>query len=115
MIRLTFFMYNNLMDGKGTANVLFNLLKNKPENIDATVIITDYMRNKRISEETVNNNLKGSNIIKIKKHKKINKNGVIWRFINNLIIKNDIIDLKNVKKNKNLYEKIRDTDIVYLF
>jgi len=115
MIRLTFFMYNNLMDGKGTANVLFNLLKNKPENIETTVIITDYMRNKRISEETVNNNLKRSNIIKIKKHKKINKNGVMWRFINNLIIKNDIIDLKNVKKNRNLYEKIRDTDIVYLF
>ncbi len=115
MIKLTFFMFNNLMDGKGTANVLFNLLKNKPENIETAVIITDYVRNKRISEETINNNLKGSDVIKIKKHKKVNKDGAIWRFINNFIIKNNITDLKNVKKNKNLYEKIRDTDIVYLF
>ena len=115
-MKLTFFMFTDLRVGRGTENVLFNLLKYKPGNIDVTIISTDdnsgnsfILSDLEVSELTEN-----CRIIKINKTtlklKKLNK---ITRLYRDLIYRPTIKTLKSIPENT--LKEIRDTDIVYLF
>ncbi len=115
-MKLTFFMPTDLRVGRGTENVLFNLLKYKPDNIDVTIISTDYAGKNSfiLSDLEVNELTKNCKIIKINKVtlkvKKLNK---ITRLYRDLIYRPTIKTLKSIPENK--LNEIKDTDIVYLF
>ncbi|WP_298277037.1 glycosyltransferase family 4 protein [Ferroplasma sp.] len=117
-MRLTFFMPVDLRVNRGTENVLFNLLKYKPNDIEITIIEpTRTGTNPLIlSNSEVNELTRGAKIIRI--HSKLenlekynnSKFGTLYR---ELIAKPELYSLKHTPK-ENLKE-IKDTDIVYLF
>ena len=117
-MRLTFFMPVDLRVNRGTENVLFNLLKYKPNDIEITIIEpTRTGTNPLIlSNSEVNELTRGAKIIRI--HSKLenlekynnSKFGTLYR---ELIAKPELYSLKHTPK-ENLKE-IKDTDIEYLF
>ena len=66
-MRLTFFMMDDLRTGRGLENVLFNLLKYKPRDIDITIIEPDNIMGERISQNEVDKLTEGCKIIRIHK------------------------------------------------
>ena len=66
-MRLTFFMLADLRVGRGTENVLFNLLKYKPNNIDVTIIEPNSIENNPLilSNSEVNELTKNCKIIRV--------------------------------------------------
>lgn len=66
-MRLTFVTFTDLKAGRGTETVLFNLLKYKPEDIEATVLYTDDHGNNPLilSDDAVKDLIKDSKQIKI--------------------------------------------------
>lgn len=114
-MRLTFFMLADLRSGRGTENVLFNLLKHKPSHVEVTIIETDFLGNARISETDVIQLTRGCKIIQIHRHiYPMNDRTLIKRIYVNLILRPFYRDLKEAKS-KHLLEQIQNTDIVYLF
>ena len=121
-MKLTFFMLADLRVNRGTENVLFNLLKYKPDNIDITIIEpTDTGNNPLIlSNSEVNELTRNCRIILINsKSEKLKKNNkgkfsillnILYR---ELISKPVLRTLKHT--NKETLDAIQDTDIAYLF
>jgi glycosyltransferase involved in cell wall biosynthesis len=115
-MKLTFIMAADLRTGRGTENVLFNLLKYKPDNIDITVVYPDFSLSKFIyNEEQVKEFTKDIKTIKFHLNKPLRfKNRTVEDLFNQIIFKRYYKALTWIKKNR-LYDKINDTDIVYLF
>ena len=112
-MRLTFFMMADLRTGRGVENVLFNLLKYKPRDIDITIIEPDNIMGERISQNEVDKLTEGCKIIRI--HKYMYKTGSMLRDVYlNSILRPPYKNLKYAK-NHGLLPEIRKTDIVYLF
>ncbi|ARD84646.1 hypothetical protein FAD_0742 [Ferroplasma acidiphilum] len=114
-MKLTFVTFTDLKVGRGTETVIFNLLKYKPEGIDATIVYTDDPGNNPLilSDKNVKDLIKNSKQIKIqKKSYKSKKFGKINRIYRDLIDKPAIRTLKSISKP--VLEEIRDTDIAYL-
>ena len=112
-MRLTFFMMADLRTGRGVENVLFNLLKYKPRDIDITIIEPDNIMGERISQNEVDKLTEGCKIIRI--HKYMYKTGSMLRDVYlNSILRPPYKNLKYAK-NHGLLAEIRKTDIVYLF
>jgi hypothetical protein len=112
-MKITFFMLSGLETGRGTENVLFNLLKYKPLEIDADVIVP--MRNNgiRVSESLIKGKLSNAKLIRI--NVDINNEDSSFKIIfTKLLLKPIVKDLRKYK-NTEILQKIRDTDIVYLF
>ena len=117
-MKLTFFMLSDLRVGRGTENVLFNLLKYKPNNIDITIIEPTETKNNPLilSNSEVNELTKNCKIIKINSKSETfqkdnnSKIGILYR---ELIAKPVLSTLKHTPT-KTL-DRIKDTDIVYLF
>jgi glycosyltransferase involved in cell wall biosynthesis len=106
-------MLSGLETGRGTENVLFNLLKYKPLEIDADVIVP--MRNNgiRVSESLIKGKLSNAKLIRI--NVDINNEDSSFKIIfTKLLLKPIVKDLRKYK-NTEILQKIRDTDIVYLF
>ena len=112
-IRLTFFMLTDLRTGRGTENVLFNLLRYIPKNIDVTIIETDHVVQERISLDEVKKLTAGCNIIRIHKHP-YRKGKMLRGVFVDSILGPRYKDLK-CAKSSGLLPEIRKTDIVYLF
>ena len=113
VVRLTFFMLADLRTGRGTENVLFNLLRYIPENVEITIIESDNLRQIRVSDDEVTKITSRCNIIKIHRHI-YTTHSVVERVYVNAILKPFYRDLKLASSNGILSE-IRKTDIVYLF
>lgn len=115
-MRITFFMTADLRVGRGTENVLFNLLKYKPESIDVTIVSNDNIGSNPIvfSDSEIKALTKNSRIINIHRIKmSINENNKLLKIYKNLFYKPEIKTLKNVERTT--LKDIRDTDVVYLF
>ena len=112
-------MFTDLLTGRGTENVLFNLLRYKPSDIDVKVISTMRNYGSRISDSELKNKLNNARVIKLNvtvnnKWPKFNaKFSKILKPIKVLINP----ALKDFRKYKNteILQEIRDTDVVYLF
>ena len=115
-MKLTFFMFTDLRVGRGTENVLFNLLKYKPDNIDVTIVSTDDTGKNPVilSDSEVNELTRNCKIIKINRIKSsLKQNNKFMKIYNSIFFRPSIKTLKNVQKTT--LKEIRDTDIVYLF
>ena len=112
-VHLTFFMLADLRTGRGTENVLFNLLRYSPKNIDITIIESDNLKQIRVSEDEIKKITAGFKVIKIHRHM-YNMDYLPKRVYVNVIKRPYYRDL-NWAKSKGLLSEIRKTDIVYLF
>ncbi len=117
-MRLTFFMFTDLRTGAGTEQVALELIKNKPKDIEITIIETDLLDKKRISREEIDRITNGCKIIKIPHPKSYKpKRGSTFFRIINLIVE------LTVKPTVRLYhslpettiQEIHNTDAVYFF
>ena len=114
-MRLTFFMLADLRTGRGTENVLFNLLKYKPSDVDITIVEPDNVESDRISSEEVKKLTSKCKIIRIHRQRyNINMDTLFKRAYVNLILRPYYKNLKDTKL-KGLLPDIQNTDIVYLF
>ena len=117
-MRLTFFINSDLRIGRGVENTLFKLLRYKPNNIEITIIENTRTDNNPLilSNSEVNEFTKNCRIIRINSQletgKKDNnsKIGILYR---DLIASRAVYSLKHTPKET--LEKVKDTDIVYLF
>lgn len=113
-MKLTFFMGGKLITGRGGENVLFNLLRFKPSDIEVTIIEPDFILGPpRISVNEVIKLTQNCEIIKIKKYTYNNEKAIsnlFIRFFFNFYKR----DYKWSKK-CGLLEKIRNTNVTYLF
>ena len=117
-MRLTFFMLADLRVGRGTENVLFNLLKYKPNNIDVTIIEPNSIENNPLilSNSEVNELTKNCKIIKINSKfvtLEENSNRKISTLYRRLITK-PVLKILSQTPKETLAE-LENTDIVYLF
>ncbi|WMT50600.1 MAG: glycosyltransferase family 4 protein [Ferroplasma sp.] len=103
----------DLRTGRGTENVLFNLLKYVPQDVDITIIEPDNLKQERIPEEEVKKLTAGCHIIKIHKHV-YRMDSIIQRVYVNSILRPPYRDLKYAES-RGLLSEIKKTDIVYLF
>ena len=111
-------MLADLRVARGTENVLFNLLRYKPDNIDITIIEPVETGNNPLilSDSEVNELTRNCKIIKINSKQKIlqrDSNSRAGRIYRELIANRATHALKLTSKET--LDEIRDTDIVYLF
>ena len=64
-MKLTFFNLGDLTTGRGSEEVLLNLLKYKLNNIEITVVETDFTDKQRISEHELKKSLGNIKLIRI--------------------------------------------------
>lgn len=102
----------DIRQGRGGEVVLFNLLKNKPKNIDITIVETDAIDKQRISNEKVNKITRGCDIIKI--HRNMYNISNYLDLIKVYLFEKPIFSDLKLVDNETL-RRIRSTDIVYLF
>ncbi len=108
-------MLADLRTGRGTENVLFNLLKYRPPGFDIIIVEPDNVEGSRISSEEVKKITGDCKIIKIHKNKyNITINTFLDRIYVNLILRPYYKHLKDSKLN-GLLPEIQNTDMVYLF
>ena len=106
-------MRADLRTGRGTENVLFNLLRYAPENMDITIVESDNLKQTRISDQEIKKITSGFNVIKIHKHQ-YRMDSLPERVYVNTILRPYYRDLEWAKS-RGLLEEIRRTDMVYLF
>ena len=106
-------MRSDLRTGRGTENVLFNLLRYAPEIMDITIVESDNLKQTRISEQEIKKITSRFNVIKIHKHQ-YRLDSLLQRIYVNTILRPYYRDLEWAKSN-GLLEEIRKTDMVYLF
>ena len=113
-MKLTFFMLADLKTGRGTENVLLNLLKYKPLEINVNIIVPIRNDGIRIEDSEIKNKLNGAKIIRL--NVGINNGGgsMFETVFSTLFVKPVLRDLRKYRNTKILQE-VRDTDIVYLF
>ena len=113
-MKLTFFMLADLNTGRGTENVLLNLLKYKPLEINVTIIVPIRNDGIRIEDSEIKKKLNGAKIIRL--NVGINNGGgsMFETAFSTLFVKPVLRDLRKYRDTEILQE-VRDTDIVYLF
>lgn len=117
-MKLTFFMIADLRVSRGTENVLFNLLKYKPNNIDVTIIEPTETRNYPLvlSNSEINELTKDCKIIRLNsKLKTLRKdaNSRIAKAYRELISNRALYYFRHTPKET--LDAIKDTDMAYLF
>ena len=119
-MKLTFFMLDDLRVNRGTENTLFNLLKYKPSTIDIAIIEPTATETNPLilSNSKVNELTRNCEIIKINSKlvvtlTKNNNNKVVVILSKALTANRIFYALKHTPKET--LDKIRDTDIVYLY
>lgn len=110
---LTFFMVSDLRMGRGGENVLLNLLKYKPLGTNITIVETDYMDKQRLSFGDIEPSINGCKIIRIHTHTRTMKSWAA-RVFSAIFLRPISRDLRLAKRN-GVLDKIRQTDMVYLF
>lgn len=111
-VRLTFFTVADLRTGRGCERVLLSLLKYRPDHIKVKIVQTDLLDYERMSKTVIDEIVSGCDIITIRSD--VNKyKRILGRFSYMLsrLMSREIA----LAKRDGLYEKIRETDAVYLF
>lgn len=111
-MHLTFFNSGNLRVGRGSEQVLLNLVKNKPKNINITIVQTDASDFERLSQSDVDQIIKGCELITIRTF--VNSYRSVFGKYSYLVSKLLFKDVRMAKRGSE-YNRIRDTDFVYLF
>ena len=110
-IKLTFCLSANLSQGRGTEIFVLNMLKNKPDYFNITIVETDIYDKKRLLKKELENALKRCDLIELStKSRKLIKVSDIIKI--NLFKQPAFSGLEHI--NEATLKKIRDTDIVYL-
>lgn len=117
-MKITFFLYTDIRAGRGTEEIVLNLVKHRPPNVSISIVQTDFFDRIRLSEEQVRGVLEQCEVIKfhsnIPHHSfKTTYGHYLDRVYLDLIKRPIRRDLKSLRNTSTL-EKIRDTDIVYL-
>lgn len=102
-----------LETGRGTENVALNLIKYKPDDVEIIIIEPIFTDGKRISEKEIKATLGNTKIIKIDLPP-VESESLILKLYNLFFRKAILKYVKNVKET-NVYNEIRNTDVVYLF
>jgi hypothetical protein len=93
-------MLADLRTGRGTENVLFNLLKYRPAGVNITIIEPDNVEGNRISNEEIKQITAGCKIIKIHRNRyNIDTRTLFKRIYVNLILRPYYKNLKDAKSN----------------
>lgn len=111
-MKISFFLFTNIRAGRGTENVVLNLVKYRPKDVSISIIQTDLYDKIRLSDEYINGITEGCEMITF------HRNEIKWRFRGigiylNIVRGVEYKDLKSLKKTS-ILEKIRSTDVVYL-
>lgn len=107
-------MLGSLSSGRGSENVLFNLLRYKPDDIKISIVETDFIDQQRISPDELEEITSNVKLIRI--HRNYHKYNNIFDLFKIFIIYGIpfFSDLKDLNNKEKLFE-IRNTDLVYLF
>ncbi len=112
-MRLTFLMGFDMRMGRGGENVLFNLLKYTPNDIEVTVLETDLIDRARKTDDAIRSLGNKHRFLKIHTFNYFT-NGLMGQFYRDVILRTSIKDLKNARKTE-VFKQIRETDLAYLF
>ncbi len=112
-MKITFFMLASLKTGRGTENVVINLIKYKPEDIEITIIEPEFTDGIRIDEEEIKRTIRDCKVIKINVHR-IDEKTLYKRLWSIFVTRSILKDAKNMRETE-IYNEMRDTDLVYLF
>ncbi len=97
-------------ENRGTEQVLFNLIKYRPEDTQVSVIIPNISFYSRMESKELENRLNGVAIMAaFMPQNYYNRPTLIWPFYRALL------DRKYIKLNAELRNKIKEFDVVYLF
>lgn len=119
-LSIVFVMVADLRTGRGTETSVLNYIKYAPlDKVDITILQTDFLPERRFSEEKVRELTKNVRVITLKTH----QNSTVYKFLERLHISGQIwrwlvfpIAFKLYRfKNKESLKNIRNADIVYLF
>lgn len=112
-MRIVFCTLADLRTGRGVENVIFNLIKYSPDDVQIILIQTDRLPNKRVSEDYVLEILKGTDIITIHRHGAQFKSKFMM-FLEEFLIRPAILDYRQaIKEGK--FENLGHIDLAYLF
>ncbi len=123
-IKLVFVIGTDIRTWRGVEKVLFNYLRYAPNDFDIKVLETDFLPNQRISDEELKNyiptdveflklTLPDSFIIHKLRYSKKKALSFLRRLLFDLYLPKK--DYKYLLKQKEIYNKIRNADIAYLF
>ena len=113
-MKISFFLFTDIRTGRGTENVVLNLVKYKPQDVSISIVQTDLFDRIRLSEEYVRGITEQCEVIKFHTNNPFPPNFTTIYAIYLYLIKRPIHkDLKSLKNTSTL-EKIRSADIVYL-
>ncbi|MEM3812067.1 MAG: glycosyltransferase family 4 protein [Thermoplasmata archaeon] len=110
-MNILFMTDTDLRIGRGTENVVLNLIKYKPHDIDIVIVGTDYLPEIRMSDEDYKIILSNSKILKMK-HMEFHKNFIMRQYYT--IIRKKPLKLADTL-NPEVKNAIKNADIIYLF
>lgn len=113
---LTMVALVDLREGRGVETVIFNLLKYKPSDIQIKVITPDHLHYERKSQTEVDILTSNATVIKFHSRYQLEKRffGPPFEFYRTFVKRRFIKDLNDIRRNDQLYNEIRKTDVVYL-
>ncbi|MEM0133989.1 MAG: glycosyltransferase family 4 protein [Thermoplasmatales archaeon] len=110
-MKIIFVMGADIRTGRGTENVLLNLVKYRPRDAEIIIIENDYLPEIRMSLQDFETISRTSTILKIK-HIEVYDN-VLLRIFNNLIARRPLKLLKDI--DPKIKDAIQSSDVLYFF
>ncbi|CAC11833.1 conserved hypothetical protein [Thermoplasma acidophilum] len=112
-MRIVFCTLADLRTGRGVENVILNLIKYRPSDIQILLIQTDRLPNKRISNDYVQEVLREIDIITIHRHG-IQSRNKFMKLLEEFLIRPAILDYRQaIKEGK--FKNLGHIDLAYLF
>ena len=116
LMRLTMVAPVDLREGRGVETVIFSLLRYKPNDIEVKIVTSDSLLYERKSQAEVDRLTHNATVIKFHSHYPPVKRffSLPFELFRAFVKKSFIKDFYDIRKNEQLYNEIRRTDVVFL-